>query len=383
MTPHHTRRAALFVVALAFFTDMFLYYVLVPMLPAYAKRLGMNQMESGILFGSYAVSLLFGTFPLGRIVDRAGRRKPMLWGLAGLGATTLLFAVSNSYPLLVLARLLQGFSAAATWVTGLALLADYFPAQERGRAMGTAFAFGNFGVLIAPPVSGLVIEHMGPRAPFFLASALALLDALARAFLLRDPEGTQSIQPWSLRQVLSNRTILSYCGLMVLGASMWGLLESTLPLDFDARLSATPSQIGGYFAAAAGLHMLTSPLMGRLSDRIGRKRVVTIGLLLAPFLFPLPALVSPGGPLTLVMMGFGLLTSFVMSPASPALADAVEREGSRSFGSVFALFNVAYAAGMMAGPFAGSALTQVFGLKTALASFGILFGAYILIIKKA
>lgn len=224
---------------------------------------------------------------------------------------------------------------------------------------------------------------MGPRAPFFLASALALLDALARAFLLRDPEGTQSIQPWSLRQVLSNRTILSYCGLMVLGASMWGLLESTLPLDFDARLSATPSQIGGYFAAAAGLHMLTSPLMGRLSDRIGRKRVVTIGLLLAPFLFPLPALVSPGGPLTLVMMGFGLLTSFVMSPASPALADAVEREGSRSFGSVFALFNVAHAAGMMAGPFAGSALTQVFGLKTALASFGILFGAYILIIKKA
>ncbi len=100
------RTRALIVVALALFTDTLLYYLLVPLLPAYARRYGLDQMGLGLLFGSYAAALLAGTVPLGRLADRVGRRGPMLWGLLGLFATTLLFAFARSYPLLILARVL-------------------------------------------------------------------------------------------------------------------------------------------------------------------------------------------------------------------------------------------------------------------------------------
>ncbi|MCL4808474.1 MAG: hypothetical protein KJ062_11910, partial [Thermoanaerobaculia bacterium] len=69
--------------------------------------------------------------------------------------------------------------------------------------------------------------------------------------------------------------------------------------------------------------------------------------------------------------------SFVMSPVSPGLADAVEAMGSRSFGSVFSLVNVAYAVGMMLGPLVGSALVEAGGIRVALVATGALFALYL------
>ena len=87
--------AALLVTALAFHVDTLLYYLLVPLLPRYARDLGLNPLKVGILFGSYAVALLLATLPVALLTDRYGRRAPMLWGLAGLLATTFVFAVSS------------------------------------------------------------------------------------------------------------------------------------------------------------------------------------------------------------------------------------------------------------------------------------------------
>ncbi len=376
------RGAAIAVVGLAFFTDTVLYYLLVPLLPGYAKSFGLGPMGVAVLFGSYAVALLACTFPLGRLADRVGRRKPMLWGLVGLGATTILFAFSTSFPLLVLARVLQGVSAAATWVSGLALLADHFPAGERGRAMGTAFACSNVGILLGPPASGWLAEHAGPRSPFVLAALLALLDALARAFLLVDVP-METGRRLGARDLLKNRDVRIYAGAMALGSGMWALLESTMPVDLDRRLALTPTAIGLLFAAAAASHAVTSPLMGSLSDRIGRPRVVTAGLLLALVLLPFPALLGNLRAIVAVMLLLGITTSLVLSPASPALADAVEQMGSQSYGSVFSILNVAYAAGMMVGPFLGGVLISLVGLKGALVVLAAGFGAYAPVVWRA
>src|SRR5512133_2491390 len=195
--------AALLVTALAFHVDMLLYYLLVPLLPRYARDLHLNQMEIGTPSGSYAVALLLATFPVAALTDRYGRRAPMLWGLAGLAVTTLVFAVSKHYWLLVLARFLQGIAGAATWLPGMALLADHFPSETRGRAMGTAFAAANLGVLIGPPLSGFLDQHAGASAPFLLGAGLVALDAAGRAFLLPETGSGQGLK-LPFRQLLSN-----------------------------------------------------------------------------------------------------------------------------------------------------------------------------------
>jgi MFS transporter, DHA1 family, solute carrier family 18 (vesicular amine transporter), member 1/2 len=368
--------AALLVTSLAFHVDTLLYYLLVPLLPRYARDLGLNPMKVGILFGSYAVALLLATFPVAILTDRHGRRAPMLWGLAGLAATTLLFAVSSHYWLLVLARFLQGIAGAATWLPGMALLADHFPSESRGRAMGTAFAAANLGVLIGPPISGYLDQHAGPSAPFLLGAGLVILDAAGRAFLLTDVAQERGPR-LPIRQLLTNPVIRLFAGAMVLGSGLWALLESTLPLDLDRRLALSPYQIGLCFAAAALAHSFTSPLMGHLSDRIGRTKVLRMGLLLTLVLLPLPALLPRAWMVVVAMLGLGSTASFIMSPCSPAVADQVEQQGSQSFASAFSILNLAYSAGMMIGPLVGGALVQALGLPMALGFCGLGFGGYL------
>jgi multidrug resistance protein len=369
--------AALLVTALAFHVDTLLYYLLVPLLPRYARDLDLNPMKVGILFGSYAVALLLATFPVAVLTDRYGRRAPMLWGLAGLAATTLVFAVSKQYWLLVLARSLQGIAGAATWLPGMALLADHFPSEGRGRAMGTAFAAANLGVLIGPPLSGLLDQHLGPSAPFLLGAGLVALDAAGRVFLLPEVEPVRGPR-LPFRQLLSNPIIRLFAGAMALGSALWGLLESTLPLDLDHRFALSPALIGLCFAAAALAHTFTSPLMGQLSDRIGRVKVLRMGLVLCLLLLPLPALLPRPWMVVLAMMGLGSTASFIMSPCSPAVADQVERLGSQSFASAFSILNLAYSLGLMIGPLVGGALVQGLGLPLALGICGLGFGAYLL-----
>jgi multidrug resistance protein len=368
--------AALLVTALAFHVDMLLYYLLVPLLPRYARELHLNQMGVSVLFGSYAVALLLATFPVAALTDRYGRRAPMLWGLAGLAATTVVFAVSKQYWLLVLARSLQGAAGAATWLPGMALLADHFPSEERGRAMGTAFAAANLGVLIGPPLSGFLDQHAGPSTPFLLGAGLVALDAAGRAFLLPEVEPERGPR-LPFRQLMSNPVIQLFAGAMALGSCLWALLESTLPLDLDHRLALSPSQIGLCFAAAALAHTFTSPLMGRLSDRIGRTKVLRMGLVLALVLLPLPVLLPKTWMVVLAMMGLGSTASFIMSPCSPAVADQVEQLGSQSFASAFSILNLSYSVGLMVGPLVGGALVQGLGLPVAMGICGLGFGAYL------
>ena len=373
--------AALLVTALAFHVDTLLYYLLVPLLPRYARDLDLNPMKVGILFGSYAVALLLATFPVAVLTDRYGRRAPMLWGLAGLAATTLVFAVSKQYWLLLLARSLQGIAGAATWLPGMALLADHFPSEGRGRAMGTAFAAANLGVLLGPPLSGLLDQHLGSSAPFLLGAGLVALDAAGRVFLLPEVEPVRGPR-LPFRQLLSNPIIRLFAGAMALGSALWGLLESTLPLDLDHRFAFSPALIGLCFAAMALAHTFTSPLMGQLSDRIGRVKVLRMGLLLCLLLLPLPALLPRPWMVVVAMMGLGSTASFIMSPCSPAVADQVERLGSQSFASAFSIMNLAYSVGLMLGPLVGGALVQGLGLPIALGISGLGFGAYLLATRR-
>ncbi|MDP2877213.1 MAG: MFS transporter [Holophaga sp.] len=374
------RHFALAVTALAFFVDTLLYCLLVPLLPRYAKELDLTQSQVGVLFWSYALALLLATFPVARLTDRYGRKAPMLWGLGGLAFATLAFAYSRSYEVLLVARVLQGVAGAATWLPGMALVADHFPKESRGSAMGTVFAGANLGLLVGPPLSGFLDHYFGPMAPFHLGIALVVLDALGRAFLLKETEALREPPiPW--RVLLRNRVVLVFAGALALGSGFWTLMESALPLDFAKRLGLGPRSIGFLFGMAALTHTLSSPWMGAISDRVGRVRVLRIGLVTALFLLPLPVLMPSVWTAGLAMAALGLNLSFIVSPCSPAVADQVERLDSQSFASGFSILNIAYSIGMVMGPLVGGLLIDAFGTRWAFGIIGLGFAAYLVVTR--
>lgn len=374
------RFSALVVVGLALFTDTLLYALLPPILPRYAEAFGLSQLELGGLFGSYAAALLVSTFPLGTLVDRVGRRGPFLWGLLGLAATTLLFAFSQTYVLLVGARILQGVAAAATWVAGMALLADHFPPDQRGRAMSTVFASANVGLLLGPYLSGWMVKAWGPPAPFLAATALVGVDALARILLLPGDIPVRG-EPTGYLGLLRNRTVRVFSGVMALGASLGAVLEAILPLHMDRRLGMDSVAIGSAFTLSAVASTLVSPLVGRWVDARGPLPPLRLGLTLTLLLLPLVAVLPSRGILYGLMFILGGACSLLMSPCGPALASTGERLGGSNFGAMFSLLNIAFALGMMAGPILGSALAQAFGLTAALTVLALVFGTYHLLLR--
>ncbi|WP_311518990.1 MFS transporter [Paenibacillus albidus] len=373
------QKAALLVVGLAVFTDMMIYGVVVPILPQYASSLGASPAQIGILFGSYGIALLLASPLFGLLSDRIGRKGPLLWGLLGLAATTLLFLAADSFWQLVAARALQGVAAAATWTAGLALVADVYPAAERGKAMGMALSGQAAGTLLGPAAGGWLYQLGGYAAPFLFVAALTLTDAVLRIVLLRRVPDVKASEPRQSRSMLRSRSLLLIFGIVILGAAIPAVLEPTLPLRLKAVFGLSPGGIGLLFMIPTAAYGLIAPLAGAWAARKGNLPVIRLGMVITAIALPLNAL---GASLwlqaaTLALLGIGMGT--ILSPSLPEMALAADQNGSQSYGIVFSLYNTAYSAGMMTGPLLAGLLTNYFGIEIAYLAAGAIIVAYLLL----
>ncbi|GGE57362.1 MFS transporter [Priestia taiwanensis] len=354
------KKAVLLVVAIAIFTDMLIYGLVVPILPLYATSLGASQTEIGILFASYAITLFLATPILGALSDKVGRKNPMFWGLIGLAASTVLFAFAESFWLLVLARALQGIAAAATWTAGLALLADVYPKEERGKAMGIALSGQAAGMLLGPTMGGWLYELGGYHLPFIIAAAIALLDGLLRLILLRDlPEAVKesTTSPFAL---LKNRELLMIACVVLIGAAVPSILEPTLPLFLEETLHLSPGMIGLLFAVPTIAYGVMAPIIGSMSTKIGAAKTIAIGLIATAITFPLVALSTNLVTQLLALALLGASMGTVLTPCLSHLTFITDKLQINAYGVTFAIYNIAYSIGMMVGPLTGSILVQQF-----------------------
>ena len=112
------------------------------------------------------------------------RQAPMLMGVIGLACSTLIFAHAPSFNLLLLARIFQGVSAAATWVIGFAMLADTYPCEDGlGTAVGIAMGCSSVGYIIRSLPRRYSSQVFGHFAPFYFCFGLTVLDLLGRLFI--------------------------------------------------------------------------------------------------------------------------------------------------------------------------------------------------------
>lgn len=131
-------------VVVAVFTDVFLYSVVIPVLPfALDSRAGVpadeTQKWTSIFLAVYGAALGVGSLLFGYLADKTkSRRMPLLLGLLALGGSTAMLCAGRGLALLLAGRILQGLSASVVWTVGLALLSDAVPKDEIGQAMGYA-----------------------------------------------------------------------------------------------------------------------------------------------------------------------------------------------------------------------------------------------------
>lgn len=359
------QRIGLLFVILILFIDMLLYSLLIPIVPYFAETLKPSSTMMGILFSSYAVSMLIATPIFGPISDRIGRRITLLMGLSGLAVSTLLFAFSDTIILLIAARFIQGIAAAATWPTALALLADLFPPKMRGAVMGTALTAISSGTLLGAPIGGWLFEMSGHQMPFFSAAGFTLINiVLVFLFLKEEPTTRSKSEKLQVRGFLRNPQVAFIAGIVLLAEISLCLLEPTLPVFLTEKLSVTPTIIGVLFGVMTLAYGLISPVAGALASKSNPYKMMFAGIVSLAIFMPFLALANTTWLAALTMALVGASVGFTLSPTLATLGDIIDRGGSGAYGTAYSLFNMFHGVGMVAGPLIGGVMTDLLPVST-------------------
>ena len=358
-------------VCVVIFVDSLGYGVVVPVMPFYARELGVGELGLGMLFASYAIGNIVSALPFGLVSDRIGRRPFLVFGMLAMAGAFVLYAYSTTYVSLFLSRFLDGVTAAANWSVGLAIIADIYPEGERGQGMGTVMAAMGAGSIAGPALGGILCDWVGYRAPFLAVAVVCVAGGLF-ALVSRELRGLRSQGGGAgygrmARMVLAHHGVVLVLVVVMMGAVCLGLLEPLFPVHLQENLGLGSTAIGLLFALTVLAYTLSSPWVGRLADRASRKAIMALGL--AATAVVAPAMVySRAKALTVIFFALcGITIASFETPTLPLMADRIGgREGGGAYGTAFGLFNMAWAVGYMLGPAAGGFLAQRHGLPTAM-----------------
>ncbi len=340
----------LFVVCFALFEEEFLYNMVCPLTPEAPAHIRDEHMIS-TLYGAYAMGMFLATPILGVITDRLGRRRPMILGAFLLGIAAVMFAIGDSREILMAGRVFQGAGAACTWTAGLALVAKYC-VKDRVRAMGYAMIGATTGSVVGPVIGGELFDKYGYLAPFWFAIGLVVIDIVLRVVFTPSTTNPDKQPPWGdtfreLRGIVTDKSVLSAAFAVALAAACWSLMEPLFPLHAIRIAHASPAVVGGLFTASNLLYAFMAPVVGIVTDRIGVRMTTAVGLGMTAVVLPLlaitPNLFLAGTVLCLVTIAY----AFTINPTSAELGDAVDRRGSSSYAVAYAVYNLAYAIGMI------------------------------------
>jgi len=363
MSLRDSRSIAVALVTAATFTDIVALGVAVPVLPDLGRHLGASPAMIGLLFGSFGATMLVVSLPMGAVSDRVGRRAPLLAGLVALAASTLLFAYATRLPTLFAARLVQGAADATTWVVGFALVADLYPPEERGRVAGIILGGTSVAYLVGPSIGGWLYEIGGIRMPFLAVTGLAVLTLIGFVWL-RLPDHRATREPIPFGALLRHPPVLT-CGVVVLlMAGTMTMFEPVFVLFLQDTLHISPARVGTVFAAAALANTVFHPIVGRMSDRWGARRLVGIGMLAWSVALPLLAYASSFQLAVVFCVLQAATFALVGAPSLTFMADATSEAGLGSFGTAYGLYNAIWAVGLLAGPPIGGYLYERIGFSS-------------------
>ncbi|OCK80138.1 MFS general substrate transporter, partial [Lepidopterella palustris CBS 459.81] len=189
-------------VGVGIFTDLFLYGLIVPILPFMLEErvhTPKSEIQSQVsaLLAVFAAASMVASPVAGMLADKlsSSRQLPFLLGLVILLLATILLAVGQSVAALATARLLQGASSGIVWTVGLALLVETVGPENLGKTIGSIFSVISVATLFAPPLGGILYAKTGYPGVFGLGLAFIILDFFLRLLVIEKNIAATYLRP--------------------------------------------------------------------------------------------------------------------------------------------------------------------------------------------
>ncbi|WP_245321861.1 MFS transporter [Bradyrhizobium sp. LTSPM299] len=297
-----------------------------------------------LTFGSFGLSFLvrpIGGIMLGAYADRHGRKASLMASIVLMTAGTLVLALMPTYAsigilapiMVILARLVQGFSAGGEFGSSTAFLVEHMP-ERRGFVASWQFASqgvsgllgAGFGALLTSLMSPEDLQSWGWRLPFLFGVLIGPVGIYIRNHVEDATPPPAGEQESPVRQVFARQKLATILAIGALAVSTAvNYLIVYMPTYVVKTLSLPPT-VGfvAAFAAQSAVALL-APIAGIVSDRIGRTtHMILFGVLLLVSIFPAFLLLTGRPTPTIILLGvlwLGILKSLYYGPLAALMSE--------------------------------------------------------------
>lgn len=252
-----------------------------PLLPRIAEELEVEASSLGVLMTAYALAMALFALLTGPISDHVGRRRVLLAGSSLMTLALAFHAAARDLPSLLALRALAGAAGGVLSGASVAFVGDYFPSDKRGWANGWIMSGLAAGQILGIPLGTLMADELGFRAPFLVFASLMALTASLVWWVIPQletaPQGERLTWRGALRDyadLLRRPAVAAASAAFVLIFLSISLFVVFLPVWLESSLGFASASIAGLYFAGGVANVLAGPRAGRLSDRVGRKKVI-------------------------------------------------------------------------------------------------------------
>lgn len=365
-------------------------------LPVMAKSLNVTSAGIQLVVTSYLIIISATILVFGRLGDTKGKTKIFKVGIALFTTGSLLCGITSSFPILVLARVIQAIGAAGSMANSQGIITEIFPANERGKALGITGTFVALGALVGPPLGGFILDATSWEYIFLINVPIGIITLFYSFKILPKSHSTSKVKldwlgallfmltiiplfaalgegqtvgftepiillgflisiisfiafirlekklenPLLQLQIFKNKlfSLSIFCGFI----SFIAIFSSNIiqPFYLQDTMGFSPSTTGLVLMIYPLILSVVAPVSGHLSDKIGSEVLTLIGLVFTSFgLFLMSSLNENSSVITMILfisimsLGNGLF----QSPNNSLVMSTVSKDKLGIAGSVNAL----------------------------------------------
>ncbi|MGV3523698.1 MAG: MFS transporter [Candidatus Sericytochromatia bacterium] len=324
------------------FTHIMDFMILMPLGPQLMRLFDIGPQQFGLLVSAYTFSAGICGFLSAFFVDRFDRKQVLTFLYSGFLVGTLACALAPSYPFLLAARILTGAFGGILAAVVLAVVSDVIPMQRRATAMGIVTSAFSAASVFGIPFGLFLASQFSWHAPFlFLVGTGVIVLALITRLVPKmrghiKPQG-QAYGPLSiLKNAVSQpgqRDALLLTVLMITG--QFAIIPFLSP-SMVANVGFSEAQLTYIYLLGGATTLITGPMIGKLADRLGKVRVMTVFMLLSmiPQLLMTHLGPTPIGLVLLLTTSFFIVSGGRMIPSMALISGTVRPEHRGSFMSI-------------------------------------------------